>query len=152
MCAEAGRQTKTELAERVRSILATRVLTLSQVSKNSEALYGRSSPYLLPHNLYYELRSPTFTPSIYQIFALSRISGYRFSDWLRVFGLDLEEVPRLQILLPANRTAFIDNSLTDACISIPWFQDRTGNCSVPAIAPLTQLLEFSATWRLGSAL
>jgi len=75
------------LAERMRSILAHKGLTLYQVSRESEALYGRSSPHFVPHNLYYGLRGGVSRPSVYQILALSRISGYALPDWLRVFGL-----------------------------------------------------------------
>ena len=59
-------------------------------------LYGRSSPYFLPHNLYFDLRGGTFSPSIYQFSALSRITGYRLTDWLRFSGLTSKNIPRLQ--------------------------------------------------------
>jgi hypothetical protein len=52
----------------------------------TEKLYGRQSAGFLPHNLYSDLRLGSSTPSIYQLFALSRISGYRLGDWLDVFG------------------------------------------------------------------
>lgn len=129
------------VAERIRSILANKGLTLYQVSQHSIALYGRCSPYFLPHNLYYDLRYASFTPSIYQVFALSRISGYRISDWLRVFGIDLENIPKLQTLLPRKRTALIDDTLTDGQAWVEWFRSRAGHSSIPAIAPLMQLLE-----------
>ena len=75
------------LPGRVRNILATKGLTLRQVSQKAEILYGRSSPFFLPHNLYYDLGLDTFTPSLHQLFALSRISNYRLADWLCVFGV-----------------------------------------------------------------
>lgn len=65
------------IAEKVQAILRTKKLTLYAVSQRSAALYGRFSPYFVPHNLYYDLRSERFSPSIHQIFSLSRISGYR---------------------------------------------------------------------------
>ena len=82
------------VAEEVQAILAGKGLTLYRASQQSVALYGRSSPYFLPHNLYYDLRSGSFRPSAHQIFALSRISGYRVADWVRVFGFDLEDITR----------------------------------------------------------
>ncbi len=133
--------TTVELTERLHAILASKGLSLYQASQQSMALYGRSSPYFLPHNLYYDLRHAPFTPSIYQMFALSRISGYRISDWLRVFGIDLENVPRLQAILPRKRTALVDNTLTDDQAWVQWFRSRAGHGSIPAIAPLVQLLE-----------
>lgn len=142
--------TNTDLAEKVRSILARRNLTLYQASQQSAALYGRSSPYFLPHNLYYELRRAAFNPSIYQFVALSRISGYRLADWLHVFGFDLENIPRLQVLLPSNRTILLDSSLEDPNSWVPWLRNRAGNAPAPPIAPLAQLLEVTRPRRLRS--
>src|ERR1700691_2843840 len=106
-------QPTTDLAERIRSILALKGLTLYQVSQRSEKLYGRSSPYFLPHNLYFDLRGGTFSPSIYQVFALSRITGYRLPDWVRLFGDDVENIARFQASLPSHRTILLDSSLAD---------------------------------------
>ncbi len=137
-----------DLAERVRSILASKHLTLSQVSKVSAARFGRSSPYFLPHTLYNEFRLGTFSPSLHQVFALSQVSGYRFSDWLRVLGCDLEDIPRLQVLVPSKRTMLLDSSLVDPDAWIPWLRNRRHGASVPPIAPLAQLLEVTAPRRL----
>jgi hypothetical protein len=113
-------------------------------------LYGRSSPYFVPHNLYYDLRSESFSPSIYQIFTLSRISGYRLRDWLEAFGLGVEDITRLQVLLPTKRTIVIDTSLTDSGEWIPWFCNRVLGAPAPPIAPLTQLLALTSSTRIGS--
>ena len=113
--------TGAEIAERVKSVLDTRNLSLYQVSQKSEAIYGHASPYSLPHNLYYDLRLGVFSPSLHQLFAISMISGYRIADWLRVFGFDLEEIARLQITLPTNRTILLDFPLSDPDAWIPWF-------------------------------
>src|SRR5208282_2190493 len=109
---------------------------------------GRSSPYFLPHTLYHEFRLGTFSPSLHQVFALSQISCYRFSNWLRVLGCDLEDIPRLQVLLPAKRTMLLDSSLVDPDAWIPWLRNRTRGASVPPISPLAQLLEFTPPRRL----
>ena len=108
---EAG--SNTELAERVKSILASKNLTLHKASQRSAELFGRSSPHYLPHNLYYDLRHGSFSPSLFQVFALSRISNYRVTDWLRVFGFDVELILRLQLQLPSRRTVLLDSSLDD---------------------------------------
>ena len=68
---------KTELVDRVKAILQGKGLTLYQCSQMTRNLYGRSSPYFVPHNLYYDLGIGTFSPSLHQLFALSQISGYR---------------------------------------------------------------------------
>lgn len=150
MCPKRAPLTTADLVERVQSILASKDLTLHQASRKTEKLYGRGSAYFLPHNLYYELRLGTSTPSIYQLFALSRISGYRLDDWLRVFGFHLEDLPRLQILLPSNRTVLLNSSLDDPNSWIPWLGNKQSNSFVPPIAPLTSLLEFTHCRRLRS--
>jgi len=137
-----------DLAERVRSILASKNLTLSHVSQVSATRFGRFSPYFLPHTLYHELRLGTFSPSLHQVFGLSQISGYRFFDWLRVLGCDLEDIPRLQVLLPSKRTILLDFSLVDADAWIPWFRNRAYGGPVSPIAPLAQLLQLISPRRL----
>jgi transcriptional regulator with XRE-family HTH domain len=132
----------TAIAENIQSILASKGLTLYRASQQSVALYGRSSPYFLPRNLYYDLRNGRFRPSIHQIVALSGISGYRMADWLRVLGFDLEDISRLQILLPSKRTMVIDTSLTNPNERIPWLRNRPLGEAIPPIAPLARLLEL----------
>ena len=145
-----GSSTSAAVAENVQAILASKGLTLYRASRQSIALYGRSSPHFLPHNLYYDLRSGSFRPSVYQIFALSRISGYKVGDWLRVFGFDLEDITRLQILLPSKRTIVLDTSLTDPDQWITWLRNRRLGEPVPSIAPLARLLEFGPRRRIAS--
>jgi len=144
--------TGAEIAERVEAILETRELTLYQASQKSAAIYGHASPYFLPHNLYYDLKLGTFSPSLYHLFALSRISDYRMSDWLHVFGFDLEEIPRLQVLLPTTRTILLDSSLSDPEGWVPWFRNRSHDTQIPPLAPLSQLLEVGPPIRRRSLL
>lgn len=139
-----------QVAERVRSILDSKNLTLYQASLRSATLFGRSSPYFLPHNLYYDLGRGTFSPSLFQMFALSRISNYRFDDWLRVFGFDLEAIPRLQIQLPSARTVLLDSSLDDPNALIPWFRNSRAAIPVAPIIPLSHALEWTMPRRLSS--
>ena len=146
--AKEGLSTSVAVAEKVRSILASKRFTLYRASQQSVALYGSSSPYFLPHHLYYDLRSGSFRPSIHQIFALSRISGYRVADWLRVFGFDLEDITRLQIKIPSKRTIVLDTSLTDPNEWIPWLRNRPLGEPVPPITPLARLLEVGPQKRI----
>jgi hypothetical protein len=141
---------RASVAERVHTILASKGLTLYRVSQQSVELYGRSSPHFVPHNLYYDLRSEGFSPSVYQIVALSRVSGYRLRDWLRVFGFDLENITRLQVLLPAKRTILLDTSLTDPNEWVTWLRNRELHAVIPPIAPLAQLLEVMSSRQVRS--
>jgi hypothetical protein len=128
-------------ADRVRKILFTRGLTLFQASRHSAEIFGRSSPYYLPHHLYSDLAAPSRTPSIHQVVALSRVSNYRLCDWLAVFGFRLEDIPRLQSLLPLKRTVMLDSSVYDENALIPWFAERQPPGPDPGIAPLGYFLE-----------
>jgi len=148
--AREGSSKSAAIAETVRSILASKRLTLYRASQQSAALYGLSSPYFLPHHFYYDLRTGSFRPSIHQIFALSRISGYRMADWLRVFGFDLEDITRLQIALPSKRTIVLDTSLTDPNTWIPWLRNRPLGEPIPSITPLARLLELRPWKRIAS--
>ena len=139
-----------ELADRVKSILATKRLTLHQASQISATLFGRGSPYYLPHNLYYDLSHGHFSPSLFQLVAFSRISDYRLRDWLRVFGFDIEEIPRLQIQLRSKRTALLESSLDDPNLSVPWFQSLHTGALPTDIVPLAHLLEWTEPRRLAS--
>jgi transcriptional regulator with XRE-family HTH domain len=148
--AREGSSTSTAVAEKVRSILASKRLTLYRASQRSVALYGLSSPYFLPHQLYYDLRSGSFRPSIHQIFALSRISGYPVADWLRVFGFDLEDITRLQIEISSKRTIVLDTSLTNPNDWIPWLRNRPLGEPIRSITPLARLLEVGPRKRIAS--
>ena len=89
-----------DIAGRVRRVLRARGLTLYQVSQMSAEIFGRYSPYFIPEYFYSALRSHGVMPSIHQFMALSRISDYRPSDWLALFGFELDNIPRLQLLNP----------------------------------------------------
>src|SRR5271170_4059318 len=99
--------------EQVRRILSTRDLTLYRVSERSAQLFGRSSRFYVPHNLYSDLADPSLSPTIQQMLAISHITNYRLRDWVAVFGLDLDLIPQLQLLVPRERTTLLDSSVYD---------------------------------------
>ncbi len=139
-----------ELAARVKSILATKRRTLHQASQTSATLFGRRSPYYLPHNLYYDLSHGHFSPSLFQLVAFSRISNYRLRDWLRVFGFDIEAIPRLQIQFRSKRTALLESSVDDPDSRLGWFRSVDAGALPTDIVPLTHLLEWTEPRRLAS--
>ena len=138
-------------AEQVRRILTTRGLTLYRVSQQSAEIFGRSSRFYVPHNLYYDVADPSLIPTIHQMLALSHITNYRLYDWLAVFGFDLDHISRLQLLIPRQRTTLLDSSVYDVRAWIPWFADRPNAGAVPPIAPVGQFLA-SATPRRAAEL
>lgn len=126
-------------AEQIRQILAGKGLTLYRVSQLSAQIFGRSSRFYVPHNLYYDVADSSLTPTIDQMLALSHITNYRLFDWLAVFGFDLDVIPQLRLSIPRQRTTLLDSSVYDTHAWIPWFAERPAG-SMPMIAPLVQLL------------
>lgn len=127
-------------AQQFRQILCARGLSLHQVSQKSAELFGRSSEFYVPHNLYSALAPPARVPTICQILALSQITDYRLADWLAVFGFELDVVFRLRALVSRQRTALLDPAVYDPYAWVPWFKERARNGPIPPIAPLGQLL------------
>jgi hypothetical protein len=129
-----------DVAERVERVLASRRLTLSQVSSESRLRSGRMPHYLVPHNFYYDLGLPGYSPRIEQVLSLSRVTNYRLADWLTVFGFNLDDVPRLQAEFPSARTSLLDPTTYDRAAWIDWLRDVARDAYSPAVAPLGQLL------------
>ena len=150
MRSERIRLARAELPDSVKSIIESRGLSLHAVSQQSETIFGHGSPHFVPHNLYYELTLGTFSPSLHQLFALSRITGYRLFDWLHVFGLDPEEIPRLQILLTTKRTVLLDSTLGDPNAWVRWFRNKSDHLLLGPVAPLSQLLQSGLAVRQNS--
>src|SRR5437879_13631287 len=119
-------------AEQVRRILTTRGLTLYRVSQQSAEIFGRSSRFYVPHNLYYDVADPSLIPTIHQILALSHFTNYRLYDWLAVFGFDLDHISLLQLLIPRQRTTLLDSSVYDLRACTPWFADGPIACWLPS--------------------
>jgi hypothetical protein len=135
--------TAPQSAKTLREILSRNDMTLSQVSKESRKLFPGQSLYHIPHNLYFDLRDGRFTPNIYQLIALSCVSGYSLIHWLSVFGFHLGDIPRLQLHLSFPRTTLLDSALYDSHALIEWFK---GESQPPlGITPLIQILTENVT-------
>jgi hypothetical protein len=135
-------------ADQMRRILSTRGLTLYRASQQSAEIFGHSSPFYIPHNLYYDVAVSSVRPNIHQVLALSRITNYRLCDWLRVFGFHLDVIPRLQLLVPTQRTRLLDSTIYDTSAWIPWFVERRPEKPMTAIAPLGQLVTWAEPRRV----
>ena len=127
------------IGQKVRAILERKKISLFQLSQASRKLFPSDPSYHIPHNLYFDLRSKGFAPSIHQLVALSALSGYALSDWLSVFGFHLDDISRLQTSLPFQRTTLIDTNVYDRSACIPWFTERLSSPQLGRIVPLVQL-------------
>jgi hypothetical protein len=132
-------------AQTLREILSRNNMTLSQVSKESRKLFPGQSLYHIPHNLYFDLRDGRFTPNVYQLIALSCVSGYSLIHWLSVFGFHLDDIPRLQLRLSFPRTMRLDSALYDSHALVEWFEGKSEQR--PGITPLTQIFTQIVTER-----
>jgi hypothetical protein len=93
-------------AESIKNVLARCGYTVTQLSDATRRRYGIKSPFFIPATFLYKIRSG-ITPHVCQIVALSESTGYRFPDWLRMFGFDLRQVHRLQMRLHTERTVLV---------------------------------------------
>jgi len=140
-------------ASRVRTILSRRGLSLHSVSQKSAEIFGRSSDFYIPHNLFSGSGSAMKAPTISQVLSLSRISGYRLPDWLTIFGFDLDRILSLQLLIPRRRTVVLDSTIYDPQRWIPWFMDRARHeAQLPSVAPLSRLLVAASVRRAAELL
>lgn len=131
------------IAARIRAVLASRDLTLHQVSVMSRRIYGADSSSLIPHTLYHSLRNSTdFCPSLAQTCALSRITGYRIYDWMMALGIDVGRIRGLQVTLPATRTRLIDPTLSGINIGTGPHEISQGSSQTEGVLPFAQMLEM----------
>ena len=94
---------------------------MNDVSVLTSVHFGKRTPYFIPPTfLYRHIRGTT--PHICQIVALSQITGFRFADWMNLFGFDLKLIFALQLRLHSERTATVTPSpfapaAPDACVA-----------------------------------
>jgi transcriptional regulator with XRE-family HTH domain len=137
------RATAYTLADIIRKIFARQGTSLSRISLVSRTITPYNRLQNIPRNLYSSLRIRRFSPNLYQIFALSVLTGYRFADWLAVFGFSLNDVPRFQAAFPALRTVELNAQAFQPGSLISWFSEtRAPDFSAP-IMPLSQWLALT---------
>jgi transcriptional regulator with XRE-family HTH domain len=131
------------LADKIRRILAIRGLSLSDVSRASRSLTPYNPLQHIPYTLYSSLRNRLFTPNLFQVAALSSLTGYRLADWLAIFGFSLHDVPRFQAGFPALRTVELDAGSCQPGSLIPWFhENQAADFSAPMM-PLSRWLALT---------
>jgi hypothetical protein len=93
-------------AERIQRICASLGLTITRISELTRTRYGRNTPYFIPPTFRFRV-SQGISPRLHQIVALSQVTNYRFSDWMKFFGFDLQLIFALQLRVHNERTAMI---------------------------------------------
>jgi transcriptional regulator with XRE-family HTH domain len=82
--------------------------------------------------------------------ALSLLSGYRFVDWLELFGLSLDNIARFQAIFPAVRTVELDTRIYQPGARIPWFRDVAPPSFSAPLMPLSRWLSPAKARRVDS--
>lgn len=104
-------------AAEVRHVLRRMALTMTDVSSLTSTRYGKKSAYFIPRTFLYRQRQGG-TPHICQIVALSQITGYRFIDWVKIYGFDLRLIPALQLRIHTERTSIVTKGIPSGDPSI----------------------------------
>jgi transcriptional regulator with XRE-family HTH domain len=139
------------VAIRTRNILSARGLTLSEIARRSREMYPDDPRFHVPPNLYHTLQHKGFSPSIQQLFVLSRLSGYRPVDWLAIFGVILDDLPRLQAVLPARYTTLIDSNVYDDHTWVLSFEPISGRFPENSLRPLGEWLRIGRPRRYAAS-
>jgi transcriptional regulator with XRE-family HTH domain len=132
----------------VRSILATKGLSLAEVCRRSQARFQSDHRLWVSPAMYEELQETAFSPSFPQVYSLSTITGFRLVDWLRVFGFSLDTPVRLQLSLPNHQTCELDARTYDSTAELRWFQETMSSELRNTIAPLSRWLAGSVRSRI----
>jgi hypothetical protein len=93
-------------ARQINRVLKRAGLTVSRASSLTGIRYGTNTPYYVPPTFLYKARAG-ITPHVCQLIALSQVTGYRFSDWMNLYGFDLRLILPLQLEVHTDRTAMI---------------------------------------------
>jgi hypothetical protein len=133
------------IAEAFREQLRVQGFTLYRVAALSRARFPQRPGYQIRRNFCFQLRSG-LSPTFQQVLALSELTGVRLANWLAVFGFSLDAIPQLQSTLPRIRTCLIDKDLVDPESPIPLLRYRRPGATLPASAPLIQLVERSGSF------
>ncbi len=130
-------------------MLAAAGLSISDVARASRTLFRDDARFHIPPNLFHAIEQRGFSPSIQQVFVLSRLSSYRLADWLLVFGISLDDIPRLQAILPSRYTTLVDARAGD---DLSWelsFEQISPAVPAGFLRPLVESIRFDL--RLASA-
>jgi hypothetical protein len=140
---------RTQLVERLRSVLASKNLNVNTVSKETERIFDASSAYFIPHNFCYNLATYGISPHVCQVLALSRLTGYSFSDLLTLFGFPPDEIPRLQLKLHRQCTVLLPSVTYDKSRTLPYLGTQTIPQFLEYTGPCAKIASKNPMWAVG---
>jgi hypothetical protein len=95
---------------------------MTQISAATSACFGKKTPFFVPPTFLYKQKEGV-TAHACQILALSQVTGYRFTDWMKICGFDLGLILALQLQIHAERTVLVTPDHTAAAFwpsPAPW--------------------------------
>jgi hypothetical protein len=95
-----------DLAGQIKRVLKCAGLTVTRTSSLTGMRYGKNTMYYVPPTFLYKTRIG-ITPHVCQLIALSHVTGYRFADWMDLYGFNLRCISALQLEIHSERTALI---------------------------------------------
>jgi hypothetical protein len=143
-------RSRSALLDTIRAILATRGLSLAEISRRSDVRFAGNRLFRIPPNFYDALRHRSFSPRLHQLYALSTLTGFRLADWLLLFGFSFDDAAKFQAAWPQYQTVELDAHLYDPSIPVPWFEERNPVVLGTGLSPLSHWLSGSLVRRLDS--
>jgi hypothetical protein len=129
------------VVRRLKAFLHTLDMTVYQISQaTARPPFGKGTRSHIRDAFYAEIESGQ-TPDIHQIAALSRLTGYRFVDWLALFGYHADEVLRLQLELQTERTIVLPSTIYDPLVMLPWIRRVDTSIDLDRTQPLASLID-----------
>lgn len=139
-----------DVVDKVRSLLASRGMSLAELSRRSRERFPTSRRFQIAPNFYDLLRRPSFSPSLYQIYALSNLTQDRIADWLSVFGFAFDDAATFQASFSQMQTVELESHIYDPAAEVVWFRKDVTPVFGDEPAPLSDWLSGDLNRTLAS--
>jgi hypothetical protein len=138
------------VVRRLKAFLHSLDMTVYQISQaTARPPFGKGTRSHIRDAFYAEIESGQ-TPDIHQIAALSRLTGYRFVDWLSLFGYHADDVLKLQLELQTERTILLPSTIYDPLVMLPWIRRLDTTIDLDRTQPLASLIDAIGYEPLGA--
>lgn len=138
------------VSRRLKAFLRSLDMTVYQISQaTARPPFGKGTRAHIRDAFYAEIESGQ-TPDIHQLAALARLTGYRFADWLALFGYHVDDVLRLQLELQTERTVVLPSTIYDPLILLPWVRRLDTSVDLDRTHPLATLIDAIGFEPLGA--
>jgi hypothetical protein len=129
------------IVRRLKALLKELNITVYQLSQlTSRPPFGKGTRSHIRDAFYAELESGQ-TPDIHQVAALARITGYRFIDWMTLFGYDVSALLSLQLRFHGERTVLLPTAVYDPLAMLPWVRRIDTTVELDRAQPLDALID-----------